>query len=306
MSAMTMEDGKKVGVPFDNHGWVNYVNTKLVKDAGLDPENMPKNGKDFIPFVTKLTTDESGKHPGDSGFNPDKVKVWGFHQAWIRFTLPSTFYQFGGGIITPDRKKSLLDSAETTAAVQYWYDLMYKYKAVPPAVPGATGDYDLYANNSLGMMWEGTWTLGFFKDHPDLVPNTKAMWLNSLAPDGKQFAKMDIHNFQIPAGVNPDGVKRAQDLIKFMSENSEHWANAGHVPARLSQQAKGTVQSNWETKVAADEFSHIGHPDVTHKAFTEIQAAWEASVGAVLANTQPIKDALTQGSQQIQSILDRG
>ncbi len=299
-------DGKKVGVPFDNHGWVNYINTKIIKDAGLDPNNLPKNGADFVTFANKITTDESGKHPGDSGFNSDKVKIWAFHNTWIRFSMPSTYYQFGGGIITPDRKKSLLDSAETTAAVQYWYDMMYKYKNTPPAVPGATGDYDLYKSGSLAVRWEGSWTLGFFNDNPDLVPNTQAVWLNSLAPDGKQVAKIDLHNFQIPAGVNQDGVKRAQDLIKWLSENSDQWAKSGQVPARLSRQAKSNVQSNWETKNAADEFSHIGHPDVTHKAFTEIQAAWEAAVGAALANTTPVKDALAQGSQQIQSILDRG
>jgi len=301
-----MTDGKMVSFPFDNHGWLNFINTKLIKDAGLDPENLPKNGADFITFANKITTDESGKHPGDSGFNADKVKIWAFHNTWIRFTMPSTYYQYGGGIITPDRKKSLLDSAETTAAVQYWYDMMYKYKNTPPAVPGATGDYDLYKSGSLAVMWEGSWTLGFFNDNPDLVPNTKAVWLNSLAPDGKQVAKIDLHNFQIPAGVSGDGLKRAQDLIKWLSENSDQWAKSGQVPARLSRQAKSNVQSNWETKNAADEFSKIGHPDVTHKAFTEIQAAWEAAVGAALANTTPVKDALAQGSQQIQSILDRG
>ena len=37
-------DGKTQAVPFDNHGWINWVNTKVIKDAGLDPEKPPKNG----------------------------------------------------------------------------------------------------------------------------------------------------------------------------------------------------------------------------------------------------------------------
>ena len=37
-------DGQTMAVPFDNHGWLLWYNTKLIKDAGLDPENLPKNG----------------------------------------------------------------------------------------------------------------------------------------------------------------------------------------------------------------------------------------------------------------------
>lgn len=62
MKALTV-DGKKMCVPFDNHGWVCYLNTKVVKDSGLDPAVMPKNGEEFIQWAQKVTVDESGKHP---------------------------------------------------------------------------------------------------------------------------------------------------------------------------------------------------------------------------------------------------
>src|SRR5437899_307383 len=56
-------DGKTMAVPFDNHGWGLYYNTKLISDAGLDPNALPKNGDEFLKWAFKLTTDESGKHP---------------------------------------------------------------------------------------------------------------------------------------------------------------------------------------------------------------------------------------------------
>lgn len=75
-------DGKLMGIPFDNHGWGLYYNTKLIQDAGLDPNNMPKNGAEFLTWADKLTVDENGKHPSESGFNADKVKVWATHASW--------------------------------------------------------------------------------------------------------------------------------------------------------------------------------------------------------------------------------
>jgi ABC-type glycerol-3-phosphate transport system substrate-binding protein len=43
INAITYE-GETMAVPFDNHGWLLWYNTKLMEDAGLDPEVLPKNG----------------------------------------------------------------------------------------------------------------------------------------------------------------------------------------------------------------------------------------------------------------------
>jgi multiple sugar transport system substrate-binding protein len=41
-------DGQTMAVPFDNHGWLLWYNTELITNAGLDPENLPKNGTEFL------------------------------------------------------------------------------------------------------------------------------------------------------------------------------------------------------------------------------------------------------------------
>jgi len=305
MDVITIE-GKTMAVPFDNHGWLQYVNTKVIKDAGLDPMKLPTNGAEFVDFALKVTTDEAGKHPTDSGFNPDKIKVWAIHQSWPRFTIPSTLWQFGGGTISADQKKSLLDDEKSIAAVQYWHDLMYKHKVVPPQVPGQLGSYDLYKTNSLAIMWDGTWSLNFFKDNPDILPPTSyASGLLSLAPDGTQAGKIDSHIMCIPAGVKDDGIERAKKLIKWLSDNGKTWATSGQIPARLSVQQSPEVQAIWSVKAAAEAFNKIGHTEVPHKAFIEIQTAWETAVSAALTNTTPVEQALKDGAKQIQESLDR-
>lgn len=304
IDAVTYE-GNTMCVPFDNHGWVLYYNTQVIEEAGLDPEQLPTNGAEFIDWALQITTDENGNRPTDSGFDPERIKTFAISYTWPRFTIPSTLWQFGGGIISEDQTTALLSSPESVAAVQYWHDLMYKHYVAPPALPGATQGYNLYQPNTLALMWEGSWSLNFFRDNPDLEPITRAGRLNSLAPDGNQVAKIDSHVMAIPVGVEADGIERASQLVQYLSNNGAFWATSGQVPARLSVQQEPEVQNIWSVKAAAEEFNSIGRPEVPHKAYIEIQTAWETAVSAALANITPLAQALEEGNAQIQAILDR-
>jgi len=58
--------------------------------------------------------------------------------------------------------------------------------------------------------------------------------------------------------------------------------------------------------MAAAQFNAIGRTDTSHKAFIEIQTAWETAVGNALASPDAdVAAFLTAGNQQIQAILDR-
>jgi ABC-type glycerol-3-phosphate transport system substrate-binding protein len=304
INAITV-DGKTQAVPFDNHGWLNWVNTKVIKDAGLDPNNLPKNGTDFIAWAQKIVVDDKGKHPNESGFNADRVKVWATHSSWQRFTLPSTIWQFGGGIISDDGKKSLLNDPKTIAAVQYWTDLIFKHHVAPPAVPGVAAPPDLFKTNSIALMWDGTWSLNFFKDNPDAMQVMQPMYINSLAPDGKQAVRYDSHMMVVPTGVEGQALKDGQDLIKYLSDNGETWATSGQVPARLSVQQKPTVQGIPSVKVAGEQFQKIGRPGQTHPAINEIVTAYEAAFSAALAGTTPAQQAMNEANSAVEAIVAR-
>ncbi len=299
-------DGVTQAVPFDNAGWLNWVNTQVIKDAGLDPNNLPKNGTEFIEWAQKIVVDENGKHPNEEGFNADQIKVFATHSGWQRFTMPSTIWQFGGGIISEDGKQSLLNQPETVAAVQYWHDLIYKHRVAPPAVPGSASPADLFKTNSIALMWNGTWNLNFFKDNPEAAEVMQPMYLNSLGPDGKQAVRFDSHIFVVPQGVQDQNLQAAQDLIVWLSNNGETWATAGQVPARTSVQQKRSVQAIPSVKVAAQQFQEIGRAGETHTAINEIVTAYEAAFSAALAGTTPTEQAMNEAHTAVQSILDRG
>jgi ABC-type glycerol-3-phosphate transport system substrate-binding protein len=299
-------DGKTQAVPFDNHGWLNWVNTKVIKDAGLDPNNLPKNGEEFIPWAKKIVVDDAGKHPDEDGFNPDRVKVWATHSSWQRFTMVSTIWQFGGGLFTDDGKTSLVNDPKTIAAVQYWTDLIFKHHVAPPAVPGIASPPDLFKSNSIALMWDGTWSLNFFKDNPDAQAVVQPSYINSLAPDGKQAVRFDSHMLVVPNGVADPNLAAGKDLVKWLSDNGETWATSGQVPARLSVQKSPKVQEIPSGKAAAAQFLEIGRPGQSHKAINEIVTAYEAGFSAALAGTTPPDQAMNEAHTAVQAILDRG
>lgn len=305
INAISVE-GKTMAVPFDNHGWLLWTNTKVIKDAGLDPENLPKNGVEFIDWAQKITTDVNGKHPNEDGFDADNVKVWATYWTWPRFTVPTTLWQFGGGVVSEDLKTATLDSPESIAAVQYLHDLMYKYHVMNRYQPGTPYGGEPYEANGIALWWEGTWTGGYMRDRPDVAAVTVPNFINSYAPDGKQAVKFDSHIFSIPTGVDETGRTQAYALIKYLLENGAYWANSGQVPALKSVQALPEVQAIPSVAKAAEQFNAIGRTDTPHKAFIEIQTAWETAIGNALATEDAdILKALTDGNTAIQAILDR-
>ena len=305
MSAISF-DGNAMAVPFDNHGWLLWYNTQLLEEAGLDPENLPANGEEFIDWAQQLTTDVNGLHPNEEGFDRDNVDVWAIDYTWPRFTIPTTLGQFGASVLSEDATTATLDSPEAIAAVQYWHDLMYKYNVAPPAIPGKMWAGDLYKNNRLVFMWEGTWTGGFMKDNPDVAALTKTAFINSLAPDGNQSVKMDAHIMAVPAGVDEDGIDKAKQLMTYLATNGAFWATSGQVSGMMAVQQDPEVQAIESVAMAADEFNAIGKTDVPHKAFIEIQTAWETAVSEALASADSdIEASMKAGNEQIQAILDR-
>jgi ABC-type glycerol-3-phosphate transport system substrate-binding protein len=299
-------EGQTMAVPFDNHGWLLWYNVELIENAGLDPENLPQNGTEFIEWAQKLTTDVNGKHPTDEGFDKDNVEVWAHEFTWPRYTIPVTLWQFGGDVTDTEGTQCLLDAPESVAAIQYWHDMMYKYYVAPPAVPGRMWAGDLYKNNRLVFMWEGTWTGGFMADNPDVAAKTRTAYINSLAPDGKQAVKLDSHIMSIPTGVDEDGVAKAKVLMTYLANNGAFWATSGQVPGKIEVQQQDDVQAIASVAMAAQQFNEIGRTSLAHKSFIEIQTAYETAVGSALASADADVEAeLQAGCEVIQAILDR-
>lgn len=147
--------GKKWGMPYDGGSVVLYYNKDLFKAAGvpdLDPKVAAK-WDDIVTMAQKLTLDFNGKHPGESGFDPAKIKQYGLDPSvgyWQVY-----IWTFGGEVITKEGQVPI-DSPEATAGLQFLADLGAKHN-VSPAPQFVQSSPVSFNTGNVAMVYDGVW-----------------------------------------------------------------------------------------------------------------------------------------------------
>ncbi|MGW0228257.1 ABC transporter substrate-binding protein [Actinopolymorpha singaporensis] len=166
-------DGKLWGVPqlWDSIGL--YYNKKLLKQANVDPASLrwSPNGKGdtFLPAARKLTLDAAGKHPGQPGFDPDRIKQYGYNAS---LDAQGVYWNFVGsnGAVWQKGDRFATDNPKTRASIQYVVDLINKYHVAPSAADtNDNGDKtrDLFVQGKLAMFESGPYNLKTIEENAD-------------------------------------------------------------------------------------------------------------------------------------------
>lgn len=161
-------DGKIAAVGLSNQYVLLYYNKDLFRDAAI--ENPPTRLADawswdkFLEVAKKLTVDSNGKHPGEAGFNKDKIDTYGVHfGSLFQFFYMWTAYSNGGGIVSADGKKFLWDKPQTADAIQKVADLMNVHHvaaSVGSSQVSTIGSVDqALLSKKVGMYITGSWDI---------------------------------------------------------------------------------------------------------------------------------------------------
>jgi len=296
---------KLYGIPLWNPIIGYWMNTNLVRKAGLNPDKPPLTGADFTEWAIRLTTDSHGRHPDQAGFDSRNIQNYGVSMGWFFHSEISTLWQNGGDITNAAHTQCLLDSPQSVASLQYWSDLALKYHThVPIVAPYVPATSTFYFSNRLAMVVEGSWWLNSFKQNPKFnFPTTK------LYPLPQWGAKQKAvwwtgHVMSIPAGVSAENTQIVAKLIAFLSDASS-WATvlAGHIPARTSQKNLPSIKNNWWTGVLAREQNDFGRLEWYSPNYNQQQTYYMAAWGAALTGTTSPKAALQQATQLINRTL---
>jgi len=170
-------DGKIVGISVANEIQVIWYNKKMFDSAGLPyPPSDPTKAwswDQYVEVAKKLTKDVNGKTPNDAGFDPTNIKTFGtwvqnWFMPWITFAISN-----GGGFVSDDGKRLLMDRPETIEAIQKMADLV-GVDHVSPA-PGTqqmpTAAATALLSQQVAMVVDGTWdllTIGITKEQQGL------------------------------------------------------------------------------------------------------------------------------------------
>ena len=215
--------GKTWGIPFQRSTIVLYYNKDMFKEAGLDPNKPPGTWNDMTAYAQKLTKrDASGK-----------VTQWGVQ-------IPSSGFPYwlfqglaienGANLMNTAGTEVYYDKPEVVAALQYWVDLVNKYKVHPEGiVEWGTTPKDFF-EKKVAMMWTTTGNLTNVRN------NAKFDFGVAMLPANKQRGSpTGGGNFYIFKKSTPAQREAAFKFIKWVTapQRAAQWGiDTGYVAVR--------------------------------------------------------------------------
>lgn len=289
----TFYNKHQYGLPLDVHPIGLYYNTKLFKQAGIvDEQGNAKPSRTFDEFLDaarRMTKDTNGD---------GRIDQWGFVFTWQRsnwFTIAS---QFGATILTPNGKRSALDSPQNLKALQLMHDLIYKYRVAPK--PEGVDAWLAFRQGKAAMALEGVYMMASLQEQKGLP---------FAAAPAPQFGPIKAawggsHLLCQPKGISPEQSQAAWRLMRFLSDDSLLWAKAGQVPARLDirnspQFTSLPVQAQFATQLPFIKYEPL-HPK-SNAIFPMI----EPGIEAVLLDLATPEEAMRDASRRVNQVLER-
>ncbi len=231
-------DGKLYAIPRDTAPFACiYYNKKLFDEAGVPYPTDDWDLDDLLDKAIKLTkTDKDGR-----------IIQYGFY-AWA---WPNFVYSFGGSLVdnVKDPTKCTLDSKESIAGLQFYSDLINKYKVHPTSTAMtnlAMGVQGMFMTDRLAMFSSGIW------ETPGLRKINNFEWDVAMFPKGPtgirafgtggsgycilketRYPKEAFEVIKALAGARAQAMLAdtglAQPAIKKIAEG-EHWALNNNPP----------------------------------------------------------------------------
>ncbi|HEV8633697.1 MAG TPA: extracellular solute-binding protein [Chloroflexota bacterium] len=294
--------GKTFGVPMEGpDSNVILINTKIFKEAGLDPqgENI-KTWDDFAETARKLTKRDGSGSITQAGW---LVQDWRGIEGFATWT-----YANGGQIQDQDQTKALFDGDNALQALQLQIDLLNKHKVSLPISPERQ-DAQQFMQGKAAMVNWGTWSPNYIKDN---APKEFEYWMIPIpkGPLGQRPAVTTWMNMV----VVPKKIKN----VDLSWEFAKHFSVLDTQVQRLKMldrvaPLKGFFETqDWKTREkeapvlsVVPKVAEMGGPYPLFRKFTESNDALGPLLqAAILGQTEP-KQALNEGSKKVNEILAR-
>lgn len=152
--------GEYYHAPYDGGTVTLNYNIDLFEEEGLPiPDaKTPLTWQEYFELAMKLTKDLDGRKPGESGFDPTRIKQYGCNPGtgyffqWIRWNGGELFLEK-----EMDKYETcLIDSPEATEAIQFLADFGAKHHCAPSPAFEQSTPINLF-NGNLAMDFQGVW-----------------------------------------------------------------------------------------------------------------------------------------------------
>lgn len=212
--------GETYGVPTNNETMAFIYNKNLFEQAGLDPDTPPATWAEVVEFSNQIHT-----NLGISGLG----MVARLNHGNTPFRFMPVLWAYGGSVLdeledAPGFTEVRLNSDETRAALQAYYDMYVRDQSVPRAALDntQTENRELFINEQVAMMISHPVELNIIREkNPDLVEQVEYV----LYPEGpaRRAAVFGGSNIHIFANTPEEQVPAALEFIKLRT--NPEWAN---------------------------------------------------------------------------------
>ncbi|WP_274651128.1 ABC transporter substrate-binding protein [Paenibacillus humicola] len=210
--------------------------------------------------------------------------------------------QNGGYVISDDRKSMGYDKPEAAQALQFWYDLIHKYKVSPTiAQMTDTTPESLFESGKLAMYTTGSWEAVAF-NNTDLIKDKV-----DVAPLPQMVKKATIINgLGNVAAKNGKHTAEAWEFLKFLGskEAAEIMGSTGTVIPAFNGTQDLWVKSmpNYKLQVFIDALSYAVNYPISMD-FRSIQQTDTEQLTKAFSGQIPLPDALKAMTEKDNAML---
>ncbi len=295
-------EGEVYGLPLELTNWSIFINKKVFRDAGLDPEkDYPKTWEEMVEVSQKIVI-RDGDILVRRGFD--------FRYPYYLEAMVPMVEQLGGALFSDDGTEAIVgEDAWVT-----WLTFMQQWgpNGLNLGSPTYTNARSLFNkdNNDIAMANTGLYQEARIKaDNPEFYDSGE--WMVVPFPVFENAVK-DVaacyygHYYMVNADSDKETQKVAWEFIAYMLSHGEEYLTE----VNIIQPTKALMESDtYKNMPYSDVFTkdfERGHIVYYGAASTEIQAQLRTAVEAVmLQNVDPYK-AYQDLKKNVQEIIDEG
>ena len=240
------------GVPqLTDAGIALYYNADLLAAAGITPTELgvarwdPNPAKDTLrPLLTRLTVDTAGRDAAATGFDPRRIRQWGYNAANDLQGINLNYIGSAGGTFS-EGDRFTFDSPAAATGLGYVVDLINNAHVAPPASDtNDNGDFsrNQFLSGRMAVFQSGTYNLA------QIAGQAGFRWGVVMLPTGPA-GRVSVTNGIVAAGNSatrhPEAVRSV--LAWLGGKGNEYLGRSGSaIPAVLS--AQRVFFDYWKTK----------------------------------------------------------
>ncbi|OBA59954.1 sugar ABC transporter substrate-binding protein [Mycobacterium sp. 1100029.7] len=234
--------GSLWGVPqLTDGGIAVYYNADLLDAAGITPDQLntlrwdPHGADTLRPLTARLTLDVNGNASGTAGFDPGRIRQWGYNAANDAQAIYLNYIGSAGGIFQRGDEFAF-DNPGAIAAFRYLVGLINDDHVAPPASDTNTnGDFsrNQFLAGRMALFQSGTYNLA------SIARDARFRWGVALLPIGPA-GRVSVTNGIAAAGnsatKHPDAVRQVLAWMGSNEGNAYLGAQGAAIPAVRSAQ----------------------------------------------------------------------